>query len=99
MSVYKCTAFKSGDGWKDNTKVGDVRYAYGYELPPPYAPGQFLTVGNPVWCAPVDQFRFEKLGFWRALLIVAPKLRRELRYHGRKFIKILLADHLKGDSQ
>lgn len=49
----------AGDGWKDTTKVGEVVYVWGAELQAPYAPGQFLRVGNDCgWTASRHQFDF-----------------------------------------
>lgn len=49
---------RDGDGWKDVTQKGEVVFAYGRELPRPYASGQFERVGNIGWTASRDQYDF-----------------------------------------
>jgi hypothetical protein len=99
MTVYKCTAFISGDGWKDTTRDGDVKFAYGYELPCPYAPGQYQTIGFPVSSVTQDQWRFERLGAWETLRVMAKNLRKEIRWHGpSKVVRMLFSTAKDSDN-
>lgn len=92
MAVYKCTAFKSGDGWKDTTRKGDVVFAYGYELPPPFVSDCFQIVGNAVRCVCTDQWTFEKLRR-RDLLKLLPEFREDIRWHGiRQWLHMLFSN-------
>src|SRR5690625_569727 len=56
--ILKGVARISGDGWKDKTREGDVVYVWNRELPPPYALGEYLRVGNDVWAAGTNVFDF-----------------------------------------
>lgn len=48
----------AGDGFKDETRIGEVIYAWNREHPAPHAPGQFPRLGNPVHAASTEQFAF-----------------------------------------
>jgi hypothetical protein len=56
--IFKGVGKITGDGWKDTTKLGEVVFVWNAELPPPYAPGQFPRLGNPIWSASADQYDF-----------------------------------------
>ena len=99
MGIFKCTAIKAGDGWKDTTKIGDVRYAYDYELPSPYGPGQFQTLDYPVSCVTPDQYTFERLGIWATIRVLMPRLRREFRWHRAKLFTMLMSSSFADQDQ
>jgi hypothetical protein len=48
----------NGDGWKDTTKIGQVVFVWGNEMPKPYKAGQYQRIGNESWTASTDQYDF-----------------------------------------
>lgn len=48
----------AGDGFKDETRIGEVIYAWNREHPAPHTHGQFPRLGNPVYAASAEQFAF-----------------------------------------
>ena len=60
FGIMKATKLRSGDGWKDRGRKGDVCFVYAHEIPSPYAAGQFPRVGCPIWSASVGEHRFER---------------------------------------
>ena len=59
IPILKGTAFKSGDGWKDTTKEGEVCFIWNKMHSAPYAPGQYPRVGKEHWSASTENFTFE----------------------------------------
>lgn len=59
--VLRGVAHVAGDGFKDDTRIGDAAIVWNRQRPEPYAPGQFPRVGNPIYSASADQFRFRPL--------------------------------------
>lgn len=59
LPILKGTAFKSGDGWKDTTKEGDICFVWNRMHPAPYAPGQYPRVGKEHWSASIENYTFE----------------------------------------
>ncbi|WP_408914038.1 hypothetical protein [Brucella pseudogrignonensis] len=59
IPILKGTAFKSGDGWKDTTKEGEVCFVWNKIHPAPYALGQYPRVGKEHWSASTENFTFE----------------------------------------
>ncbi|MBC8719260.1 Lar family restriction alleviation protein [Ochrobactrum sp. Marseille-Q0166] len=59
IPILKGTAFKSGDGWKDTTKEGEVCFVWNKMHPAPYEPGQYPRVGKEHWSASAENFTFE----------------------------------------
>lgn len=45
-----------------------------------------------------DQFRFERLGLLQALFFMAPRLRKEFRWHGLKLIEMLFSQPPRSQS-
>lgn len=56
--ILKGIARKSGDGFKDTTRAGDVVFVINRELPKPHAPGQYLRLGSNSWTASREMFDF-----------------------------------------
>jgi len=59
IPILKGTAFKSGDGWKDTTKEGEICFVWNKMLQKPHAPGQYPRVGKEHWSASTENFTFE----------------------------------------
>jgi hypothetical protein len=68
----------AGDGFKDETRIGEVIYAWNREHPAPHAPGQFPRLGNPVYAASTEQFSFRPLDDDEMVAVVDKRI-EELR--------------------
>ena len=67
MSILRATCVEAGDGWKDKKREGDVAFVYSWQLGAPYAPGQHLRVGNPIWSIQRREWRLESTTLWERL--------------------------------
>lgn len=56
--ILKGIGKKSGDGFKDTTKIGEIVFVWNSELPKPYASGQFPRVSAEHWSASTEQYDF-----------------------------------------
>lgn len=68
----------AGDGFKDETRIGEVIYAWNREHPAPHAPGQFPRLGNPVYAASTEQFDFRPVDEDELIAVVDKRI-EELR--------------------
>lgn len=83
--IVKGIGRRDGDGWKDVTVKGEVVFAYGRELPKPYAPGQFERVGNIGWSASRSQYDFTPASLLETVRLIPAiwrdrKERRQYRF-------------------
>lgn len=92
MKIYKCTVHSRGHPFKDGHTIGDVSYAYAYELPSPYSPGQFQCIGNPIRSVTEEHYTFERLSLWRSLTYLLPRIRREFRWHRWRMFKMIFSN-------
>ena len=74
VQILKGVAFRSGDGWKDQSVRGEVVYVWNRELPDPYAEGQFPRVGNSGWSASTSMFDFTPCSVEEAETMFAIKI-------------------------
>ncbi len=80
LPIYRSISLYSGDGWKDDTRKGDVVFTYGRALPRPYGEGQHPMVGCTIQCIFINSTDWQTRKATLAEIIgLLPKIWNDLR--------------------